>query len=51
MRDGAKRDSVVGAGKALSWWQTLYHGMDGGDCDAMIRSPAATKHTASLMPP
>ena len=28
-----------------------YHGMDGGDCDAMIRSPAATKHTASLMPP
>ena len=31
MRDGARRDSFVGAGKALSWWQTLYHGMDGGD--------------------
>ena len=28
-----------------------YHGMDGGDYDAVIRSPAANKHTASLVPP
>ena len=50
MRDGARRDSFVGAEK-LYHGGRLYHGMDGGDYDAVIRSPAANKHKASLVPP